>query len=131
MKIKLTVRNKKWVFFANGIGPSLESAVEKAFLESIQYVPGSDEGTWEDMMAASASRVHRLKEWKNCPLVVSEGSFQRNQKDIAPEYLEEVLLRIGGKVEVSSIQDCPNVFLGSAKIDSRKNWNSYTGVPIS
>jgi ribosomal protein S12 methylthiotransferase accessory factor YcaO len=40
VRIQFLIGGKQWTFFSNGIGNSLSLALIKAFLESIQFVPG-------------------------------------------------------------------------------------------
>lgn len=131
VKIELIICDKKWIFFANGIETSLQLAIEKAFLESIQYIPGKDEYTWLTALAEGSSQVHRIREWQGCQIISENCPTDFSQNYRVPHSLDDIIANIQADVKVHSIAECPNIFLGCASLYNRKNWNSYIGMPIS
>lgn len=131
LKIDLIIQSKRWTFFTNGIDTSLETALEKALLESIQYIPGKDISAWHALLTESSSKVHRVSEWQSCQIISNHCPIKLCPNYTISHSLDDIMASIQGSIEVYSIPECPNVFLGYASLHNQKNWSSYTGIPIS
>lgn len=119
----------RFVFYGNGIGNGYSTAITKAFLETIQFIPGKDGEEW---LKTVRSKVKRVSEWLPICLASQENSeenlLDENINKAEPASLVEI---IGGKAFVSAVKDCPELFLAHITMPSTICWNAVQGIPIA
>ena len=128
IRIEVLVNDTNWTFFSNGIGNDYTQALMKAFLESIQFVPGKKAPNWSELKIENK----RLNEWKTIELEFIENIvlYDPITNDVYYNLLSHIFNEIQGNINVCQIPECDNIYLGYANLHSQ-NWSQFKGIPIA
>jgi hypothetical protein len=138
IKIKIIINQKPWIFFSNGSGNSLTQAIQKALLESIQFVPGRKAVAWNEKLTNQSYQINRLDEWQtisinfdNHPINKVSIDFTTNQQ--IDDHINHVL-NLGDFLEIDTISTpidaCLGIYLGYARLSFIEHWSTFKGIPI-
>lgn len=132
VRIKFKINHNSWTFYGNGIGFKLINALNKALLESVQFIPGCNIAAWERMM--TSSQIVRVHEWQQNILEVEQMELEKKAAYV--NYQENSLpLQIFSeqskcKTYIHTSEECPGIFLGIVNMPNHSHWTDCRGVPI-
>ncbi len=139
IRIQVIIQKKLWTFYSNGSGKTFLSAIIKALLESLQYVPGRYPEAWIKKILQNSVHNSRLIDWQHFSLefeLKNEHTYYLlKETSMCFESYNALLLKsfshLGGRIISETFNECPGINLSCAYIPDHLNWSDYKGVPIS
>lgn len=129
------IQGKQWRFYGNGLHEDLITAAEKALLETLQFVPGSDSSAWAELETSENENEKRIFSWATYlkpHLFVTKGKIikgQRFDSNIFNDKIASIFEYLNLKASLVELKDCTNFF--AAYVSYPVDWRKIIGLPIS
>jgi hypothetical protein len=136
IKIQICCTDSCLFFYSNGIGENLLLALEKALLESLQFVQ-ADKIFKKEMTENPINS--RILDWQKFKFTVELGTNIEKECSLKninsvnnyKELINSIFRHIGGETITLKVLETHNLFLGYSRFFLNKCWYSYKGIPIA